>query len=100
MQTTNGESLPLDTRDFLDRVEDAFSDWNCTVRDTDEVMRELYVHGARKPDSRPNWPARPVRAWPPGQSGGLFAPCAEKIATQICSPERSSEGSPTGSKRR
>jgi len=50
----HGESLPQDTRNFLDRVEDAFSDWNCTVRDTNEVMGELYVRGARKPDSRPN----------------------------------------------
>lgn len=50
----HGQSLPQDTRDFLDRIEDAFSDWNCTVRDTDEVMRELYVRGARNPDSRPN----------------------------------------------
>ncbi len=51
---THGDGLPQDTRDFLDRIEDAFSDWNCTVRETEDVVRELYMRGSHKTDQRLN----------------------------------------------
>lgn len=30
------------------------TEWHCAVRDTDQVVRELCIRGARKPDARPN----------------------------------------------